>query len=44
MFNKFKLWLSTPPKKEDLFFVHIRETYQIIKRWRSYVIQTARKF
>jgi hypothetical protein len=26
--NKFKRWLNTPPNKEDLFGVHIRETYQ----------------
>lgn len=30
--SNFKAWLNTPPNKEDLFFVNIRETHQVLKK------------
>lgn len=30
--ERFTRWLDTPPSKDDLFFVNIRESYQAIKK------------
>ena len=32
--KKFISWLSVVPSKDDLFFVHVRESYQAIKKIR----------
>ncbi len=32
LLNKIKNWFNSPPNKNDLFGVNIRETYQLIKK------------
>lgn len=32
IFKKIIKWLNVVPSKDDLFFVHVRESYQAIKK------------